>query len=447
MEKARKNEGKSWYLLEGFDGDKMVAIIMLLLILISLVAISSSTSLLALQNNTSRISIIGGQIVTVLAGLALAALIYIFGCRKLFIFFSQFGLWGSIGLLILLDMHINTPVISAVKMNGAYRTIKIFGISLQVFEFVKIGMIMYIAWAVATFRKGGFALANALSKSGGLSFLAKPFWQKVMYIYLPILVVTFLVSKGSNSSAVIIGGILILTAVIGGIRLTKLEVLGGIGLVVIFAGLFFTGNLGRSETGKSRIDTFGADIESQLVATLEKYGASSKEFTDLLDKNRQQISAKIAVSEGGLFGKGPGNSTQRYIVPVMFEDYMYSFIIEEYGILGGIFTLILYISLLARGAIIVRNCDDDYPKLIVGGLVMLIVFQAMLHILVNVDLMPMTGQTLPMVSHGRSSFLAFSMAFGIILSISKEARKKIDREILAAAPIGGRKEEDGNDPV
>jgi len=162
---------------------------------------------------------------------------------------------------------------------------------------------------------------------------------------------------------------------------------------------------------------------------------NSSEFQEALDKLKQPFSAKIAIHEGGLVGKGPGRSTQRYVVPIMFEDYMFSFIVEEYGLLGGILVIILYISLLARGSIIARNCDNHFAKTAVAGLVILITGQAMMHIMINCDMGPLTGQTLPLVSHGNSSFLMFSIAFGIILSISKMARRKIAREAAKAAPL------------
>ncbi len=169
---------------------------------------------------------------------------------------------------------------------------------------------------------------------------------------------------------------------------------------------------------------------------------NSVEFQEALDNVKQPISAKIAIHEGGLFGKGPGRSTQRYVVPIMFEDYMFSFVVEEYGLLGGIFVIILYISLLARGSIIVRNCDNHFAKTAVAGLVLLITGQAMMHIAVNCDIGPLTGQTLPMISHGNSSFIMFSLAFGIILSISKMAKRKIDREAAKAEPLVDRQVRD-----
>ena len=124
-------------------------------------------------------------------------------------------------------------------------------------------------------------------------------------------------------------------------------------------------------------------------------------------------------------GKGIGNSTQKYRVQNIYGDYMYSFIIEEYGLFGGLIILILYVSLLARSSIIARMCSDDFAKYALGGLAILISGQAFMHIVVNVDIGPMTGQTLPLISHGASAFLVFCAAFGLILSISRMAKKKI----------------------
>ncbi|MDY6320718.1 MAG: FtsW/RodA/SpoVE family cell cycle protein, partial [Bacteroidales bacterium] len=178
--------------------------------------------------------------------------------------------------------------------------------------------------------------------------------------------------------------------------------------------------------GNDREDTF------EILRTEPR---GSDKFQEALDESMQPVSAKLAIHQGGLIGKGPGRSTQRYVTPIMFEDYMFSFIVEEYGLLGGIFVIILYVSLMARGSIIVKNCDNQFAKTCVAGLVFLISVQAMLHIMVNCDLGPHTGQTLPMISHGNSSFLMFSIAFGIILSISRMAKRKIDKESAKAAPL------------
>ena len=153
----------------------------------------------------------------------------------------------------------------------------------------------------------------------------------------------------------------------------------------------------------------------------------------------------IAVHEGGLLGKGIGNSTQKYRVQNIYGDYMYSFIIEEYGLIGGIIILILYVSLLARGSLIASNCSNEYAKIAVGGLSILITGQAFMHMMVNVDIGPMTGQTLPLISHGSFAFIIFCTAFGVILSISRMARKQIMLEEENADPLYIR--EDNNDDI
>ena len=262
-------------------------------------------------------------------------------------------------------------------------------------------------------------------------------WQKIIYIYFPIFSVCVGIMVGSLSSTIFIGGIMFLTILVGGISIKELFLpgLAAVAVLVICIGL------NRINPDKPLFPHLQSALNRTENSTehyleiMKENPRGSAEYQKALDKIKQPMSAKIAIHEGKIFGKGPGRSTQRYVVPVMFEDYMFSFIIEEYGLLGGILVIILYISLLARGALIVRNCDNHFAKTAVAGLVMLITAQAMMHCFINCDIGPLTGQTLPMVSHGNSSFLMFSIAFGIILSISKIAKKKIDREVAQAEPL------------
>jgi cell division protein FtsW len=112
----------------------------------------------------------------------------------------------------------------------------------------------------------------------------------------------------------------------------------------------------------------------------------------------------------------------------VYSDYVYCLIVEEYGLIGGLFVIFLYISLLARGATISRNCHDLFAKLAVGGLSFLITTQAMMHIMVNLDIGFRTGQTLPLISDGRFAFIMFCIAFGVILSLSKSADQGVESE-------------------
>ena len=114
---------------------------------------------------------------------------------------------------------------------------------------------------------------------------------------------------------------------------------------------------------------------------------------------------------------------------------MFSFIVEEYGLWGALIIIILFASLLARGALLAKNCDNYFAKVVLAGLVLMISLQAFMHMAINVHLVPQTGQTLPLISHGASSFLAFSIAFGIILSISRMIHVKVQKQLDKAEPI------------
>ena len=163
----------------------------------------------------------------------------------------------------------------------------------------------------------------------------------------------------------------------------------------------------------------------------------SKDWNEARDELQQPVGALMGIKEGGLLGKGIGNSTQKYAVPVYFGDYMFSFIVEETGLWGAALLILLYFSLLARGTLVAKECDNYYDKIIVTGLILLVTGQAFMHMAVNVHLplVPQTGQTLPLVSHGTNSLLVFSMVFGILLSISKDARENMARREAEAEPI------------
>lgn len=445
-------EGKKkrtlWNFVDSLEGDKVVWMIVILLILLSIVAIFSSTSLLALQQNTTRMSIISEQLILSLAGIAVIMVCCSIKKIGFFRVVSQLGYGVSIGLLLLLviaaftckDTCMSLGPIKVLKLNDAWRIVSIGGPQLHVFEVVKVAMIMYLAWAVNAFRNDDFTIANMLGEKHPV--WKKPITKKIVYLYIPIFSVSLCIMVGSLTSTVFIAGMMFVTILIGGINLKDLIKPIGIG-VVMLAICFAINAAWKGEhkpfphlvSATNRVT--GAGMEDYLRAMRDN-PQNSVEFQKALDKAKQPMSAKIAIHEGGLFGKGPGRSTQRYVVPIMFEDYMFSFVVEEYGMIGGIFVIILYISLLARGSIIVRNCDNHFAKTAVAGLVLLITGQAMMHIVVNCDIGLLTGQTLPMISHGNSSFLMFSLAFGIILSISKMAKRKIDRETSAAAPLVDR---------
>ncbi len=413
-----------WNFADRFEGDKVVWIIVLLLFLFSIVCMFSSTSRL-LDEGATRVDLVKEQFVVVLFGLAIIIGLYNIRNIKFFRFFSAFGFATSFILLLLLDSRVQLPFMRAIEINGAYRILKIGSLQVHVFEVVKVAMVMYLAFAIDALKRDALPLKK-LSEE----------WRKIIFIYAPFIITFVMIIPGSNSSALVIGTIMLIVILLGGgsARDMTLLILAGAAAVGICVGIYKLSDgkyMERIGTGISRI-VEKDDWEKQFLASRK----GSIEYQEALDAMRQPYSAKIAIHEGGVLGKGPGQSTQRYVVPDISEDYMYSFIIEEYGFVGGVLVIFLYISLLARGSIIVRNCGkDQFAKLSVAGLCILISGQAFLHMFVNADIGPMTGQTLPLISHGTSAFICFCIAFGVILSFSRIAARRIDKETRAAAPL------------
>ena len=431
-------------LIDWLEGDRIIWIIVFAIIMFSIVGMASSTSLLAKLNSASRFDYAIQQVYISFGGLVLIWLICKFGRVGILKFLSRLGFIGSALLLILLDSPFQgIPFLRPVETqpgSGTWRTIIMFGVPVMVYEVVKVAMVMYLAWALQTLKQKETQLADKLAAFGWLRFLSTEEGKVMFYVGAPMVIVFLLELAGSNSSAIFLGLVMGFTVIVGKMKfkyIFHLILAGVIALGLVFGMQKITGwkFLTRVTTAISRVSDFHGDP----VKELHKHEPGTLAFQRILDSSKQVTSAKVAVSTGGLLGKGPGKSTQRYIVSVMYEDYMFSFIIEEYGLLGGMLILMLYGTLLARGSIIVRNCDTVFARCTVAGLVALISCQALLHILVNVDLIPMTGQNLPMISHGNSSFLCFCIAFGVILSISRMAKKKIARETaneMKNAPFG-----------
>ena len=423
--KTRAQRKGFWGFIDNIEGDKVVWIIVFLLIMISILAIFSSTSLLK-EGSKDRMDFVTEHLVVV--GIGLGFIFGLYNIKKIgiFRFLSKLGFGVSFALLALLASHLRIPgVVEAERINGAWRTLRIAGFQLHVFEVVKVAMVLYLAWAIHYY------------KEKKLKWGQTDLQKRLIYMYAPILLVCVLTLLGSGSSAVFIGAILIATLLIGGMPFKEIALAGAAGLVglVMIVGIYnmtdgkVFGKFERIATMNSRL---GAEYDA---ARLKEVEPRSREFYKILDEIKQPYSAKIAVHEGKLIGKNSGNSTQKYVVSNIYGDYMFSFLVEEYGLIGGIIVIFLYVSLLARGSTIARLCNNEYAKIAVGGLSVLITGQAFMHMFVNVDIGPMTGQTLPLISHGSFAFLVFCIAFGVILAISRIAKKKMMEEEAKAIPI------------
>lgn len=295
---------------------------------------------------------------------------------------SQIMLWISIPLLIY-------TMLFGVTINDATRWVALPGIGLtvQTSDFAKVALIIYVARFMAK-RQGE----------------VHNFKKTLIPILGIILLICILIFPEDFSTSAVLFMTSMLVLFIGRIPLKQLGVLVGIG-VLVFGGLFaYVWNtdveFGRIATMKSRIETF---IDG---------GKDGSNF--------QSNQAKIAVARGGFVGEGPGNSRQKNILPSPFADFIYAIIIEEYGsILGGLALIILYLLLLYRTFRIVLKTENSLAALMSIGLAFSLVVQAFINMGVAVNILPVTGLALPIVSRGGTSILFTSIAFGIILSASR----------------------------
>ena len=380
---------KKGSILSKLSGDQVIWIVVFLLSLISIALIYSSSSSLAYKEKTTNFAFLVKQIQFVLMGLVALYICY----RVPLGWYRVLAYPALIVSVILLAL---TPIIGE-EINGARRWINLGFTTFQPTEMAKIAIVLYLARALEVSKLETFK-----------EFLIK--------IIIPIGVTCILILIGSVSAALFVGMISLLMLIIAGVKWNYIFKAGGIAasaLVLIIllhvAGLQL---FSRLDTALSRLIRFGSKTEITEELTPEE---KQKEA----DKTYQADMAKVAISSVGILGKGPGKSTQRYFLPHPYSDYIYTIIIEEYGLAGGTFVLMLYLWFLFRCVILAKNCTRVFSALTVAGLGLLITVQATLHILVNVGYLPVTGHTLPLLSLGGTSLVILSCAFGIILSVSR----------------------------
>lgn len=377
-----------------FRGDRAIWALVALFMIYSLLAVySSSVSVAFTKHGGNTTYFLRTQFLMLAFGLTIIIVTHYLPYR---IYSSLAGLFLliSIGLLVL-------TLAFGVRVNEALRWIEIpgTGFRLQTSDVAKVALVIYLARSLAQYQ-------NEL----------KNFMLITKYFMLPIAIVCGLILSENLSTSLLIFGICMIILFIGRVPLKFLILYVGIAIttLVLFALLLsvVSPNNNRVTVWKNRIDHY---------------------FTGKVEEgdNYQSDQAKIAISTGGLFGKAPGQSTQRNMLPQSNSDFIFAIIIEEYGLLFGAIPLILaYMILLFRGIAIAKKCETAFPAFLVLGLVIMIVVQAMLNMLVAVGLFPVTGQTLPMISWGRTSVLVISFSIGAILSVSRVINARIKEEEL-----------------
>ena len=405
-------------------GDRVIWIIVVLFAMISIVAVFSSSSFLASSRGISKVAIFLEQTKSVLLGFVALLICYLIPLR----FYRTFS-FVIFGISVLMLLMLFVPGLRA-EINGAVRGIKIHGHTIQVFEFAKIGVILYLAKALELW---GDQLAD--------------FKQFALKILLPVGVVCLLIMQNSFSSALLIAIITFLILFFMNVSFKNLMITVGIVMAAVLLlfltyHAFYAGRPERLQTSVGKLFNRFGTVEGRLTAHFDKEeqnleGLSRQEIQQIKDKDRQSENAKVAISEGGIFGKGPGKSTQRYSLSMAFSDFIYAFIVEEYGLIGGIIVILLYLIFLFRCIRLCQRCKATYSSVLIVGLAFLIATQAFLHILVNVRLFPITGHTLPLISHGGTAYLVLSGAFGMILSVNRQldkqdAQERAKREAEAA---------------
>ena len=385
-----------------FRGDKVLWITAAVLAVISVLVVYSSTAKMAYSASTLRSSahFLRDQILILVISLV-ALLIASRVNSRLYNYLSKF--FYFIFLLLTVSVYfIGTTT------NGAARWIPLMGFNLQPSEGLKVATILFLARQLAVRQKviESLTILPSLNPFRWREEEQQRIWREGTWpILMPMVASCVVIFPAHTSSAVLVFFTSLVMMLIGRVRLK--EILKVIGVALIAVVLIMSLNLGRSETAGGRVSTW-IELWSE-----DRTLVPSNEFTDT-------ERSMIAIHNGGVVGLGAGQSAMRVEMTHPESDYAYAFFIEEYGIIMGVLLLMLYLWIFFRAILIFERCGTAFPGLMALGLAMLITSQALLHIMVTINLIPETGQTLPLISRGGSSTLFTAMALGMILSVSRQ---------------------------
>src|SRR5580704_2063577 len=383
-------------------GDKVIWTAVFLLAIVSLLVVYSSTGLLAYKMYKGNTEIyLFKQFAFIVVGLAI---IY-FAHQVNYTLYSRVA---RILFILSIPLLLYT-LFFGVKLNEGSRWIRlpIINMTFQTSDLAKLALFMY--------------LSRLLSKKQDN---IKDFRTGFLPVITPVAIICLLIAPANLSTALLIGATSLMLLFIGRVSAKHLLLTVGVAAVPVLilvgaAMIRHSSNNGTTEKPRTegssrlfvRVDTWISRVETFIYGGKEDNG----------DNNYQTNQAKIAIARGGFFGLGPGNSQQRNFLPHPYSDFIYAIIIEEYGLIGGIFIVVIYLVFLLRSIRIFRRCPFAFGAFLALGLSFTLVIQALANMAVNVNLFPVTGVTLPLVSMGGSSFLFTCLAIGIILSVARNA--------------------------
>jgi cell division protein FtsW len=385
-------------------GDKVIWAVVVLLALMSLLAVYSSTGLLAYKMYKGNTEIyLFKQFAFIIAGV----MIIYFAHQVNYIIYARVA---KILFLISIPLLFYT-LFFGVKLNEGSRWIRlpIVNMTFQTSDLAKLALIMYIS--------------RLLSRKQDQ---IKDFKKGFLPVILPVAVVCLLIAPANLSTALLIGATCMMLMFIG--RVSGKHLLITLGIIMIPVVILIMAAVIRHKTSEPLTVNRHPSTQIRLLVRVDTwinrvgnfiYG--SKENKE--DDNYQVNQAKIAVANGGWIGLGPGNSRQRNFLPHPYSDFIYAIIIEEYGLIGGAIIMFIYLVFLFRSIRIFKKCPFAFGAFLALGLSFTLMIQAIANMAVNVNLFPVTGVTLPLISMGGSSFLFTCLAIGIILSVARNAEK------------------------
>jgi cell division protein FtsW len=396
-------------------GDRYIWGILLILSLISILVVYSATGSLAYKMNRGNTSMyLFKQLSFTMLGLVIVFFLH----RMNYTVFTKVA---SILFLLSIPLLLYT-LFFGTRINEGSRWIKlpVINLTLQTSDLAKLALFMYIS--------------RLLSKK---QEVIKDFRTGFLPIVIPVLIICALIMPANLSNALLTGATSLLLMFIGRvsfkhIALTILVALIPISIIVMIAVLTHT-NTTTEVTGKKAI--------AEKMKSVGRFGTWVGRVQDFMYANDKDIpyqvqQANIAIANGNVFmGLGPGNSRQRNFLPQAYNDFIFSIIIEEYGLLGATFIVFVYLLFLFRCIRIFRRCPYAFGAFLALGLSFTLVIQALANMAVNVHLLPVTGVTLPLISMGGSSYLFTCASIGIILSVARNVEQLEGKETINPEPI------------